>query len=91
MKRIQLDNRTKIQLLKATNIVSVTALVVSNIAGKVVLDAYEKQQKRLKLASRIVERFAELAPPDVCEQIMQEFEFEWITHNLDMPGFPKEK
>jgi hypothetical protein len=88
---MSLSDKDKIDILKATNVLSVTALVVTNIAGKIVLNAYNKRERQIAIAQRMLERFIELSPDSVSSQIMHEFEFEWVTKDLDPPKFPKNK
>ena len=91
MKKIKVDDKTKIQILKGTTLLSAGAAVVTSIGAQYILNQYEKLQRRSRLAGRILERFVELAPEAVSEQVMREFEFEWLVRDLNMPEFPKEK
>lgn len=86
-----LSDRDKIQILKSTNIITMTALIITNVAGKVVLDAYEKNKKKQLLAVAMINRYAEIVPDEYNEQIYKEFAFQWVVMNLDLPSFPKEK
>lgn len=88
---MSLSDKDKIDILKATNVLSITALVVTNIAGKIVLNAYNKRERQIAIAQRMLKRFIELSPDSVSAQIMDEFEFEWVTKDLDPPKFPKGK
>jgi hypothetical protein len=88
---MSLSDKDKIDILKATNVLSITALVVTNIAGKIVLNAYNKRERQIAIAQRMLERFIELSPESVSAQIMNEFQFEWVTKDLDPPKFPKDK
>lgn len=89
--KLKVDDKTKIQLLKAALIGSGMVTMIISTTGQVVLNAYNKRERQIAIAQRMLNRFIELSPPEVSTQIMHEFEFEWVTKDLELPKFPKEK
>jgi hypothetical protein len=87
----KLDDKTRIQLLKAALIGSGLVTMIVSASGQIVLKEYEKLKEKHRFENRILRRYAELAGDEVNKQIYDEFAFEWITKDVIPPPFPKEK
>lgn len=87
----RLDDKTRIQLLKTALVGSGVVTMIISIAGKIVIEEYEKLKKRHQFTNRLLRRYSELAGDEVNKQIYEEFAFEWVTKDVDVPSFPEEK
>lgn len=83
-----MNDKTKVLIFKTTTIVLATSVLKQSIVYNFAVSAFSLQCSRLRkiaqLNNRVVQRFFELAPPDVSAQIRKEFEFDLITFNMDI-------
>ena len=86
-----MNDKTRIHILKGILLVS-AGVTMFNVTQAVRIakqaELLEQENKKLRnaalVAGKIIHRFAEIGPEEICARVMQEYEFEWVVKDLDL-------
>jgi tRNA A58 N-methylase Trm61 len=86
---MDLDDKTRVRIFKIITIVLASTVLKQSVMYNFVITAYSvratRNLRKLQLANKIVQRFIDLSPQEVLEQIRKEFAFDMMTVDLDFP------
>ncbi len=79
-----MDEKTRRYILKGVLLVTAGTLFTTSAMIKYLMWENKQWRKKCDLGAKIVNRFMEVAPPDVTNEVIGQFEFDLIVLNVDL-------
>jgi hypothetical protein len=79
-----MQDRTRIHILKGVLLITAGVGLLNAAQVKHLLKENNRLRKRCGIAARIINRFTELTTEETQAQIVEEFEFDWVTQDIDL-------
>lgn len=79
-----MEDRTRIKILKGLVAISAGAALLNAAEARRLQKENRRLRKQGGIAGKIIRRFTELSSEEIQSKIVDQFEFEWVTKDLDL-------
>jgi hypothetical protein len=86
-----MDDKTRIRILKGLLLASASVATFNTVQAIRIakqIEQVEEDNRKLKraalIASKIIQKFAELGDEETCAKIMEMYEFDWVVKDIEL-------